>query len=374
MTITCPKCRYQRQATDSAPDWQCPSCGVAYAKVGAAPAPTPAARPQSAHTASTASAELPEGLMVYNDEQARHVRRQERRISPRKFAVLFMGGFALIASLTLVYYKQKWRAEREAEFGQTQAVAPAGEGRQGNFVTTAEELKQDRQLAAEARALLDRGQTAKARTLLEARAGGKDGYFNESRLVLAHMYLDGEGVPVNRERALEILTAAAGRGSTAAANEIGFIYEFATDLPRHMQRALSWYDQTAQRGSCFGQYSIGVIYASADSSPELRDSGFAYANKSTAYAYLKMAAAGYEENARVNRSELHCRDEVSLNLGEGSGSTPATIHRVRSAAYARADLDSLTSALPADEVRKGEEMFDYWHSARKTPLQIRRAE
>jgi len=28
----CPNCRYQRKQTDSAPDWQCPACGVAYAK------------------------------------------------------------------------------------------------------------------------------------------------------------------------------------------------------------------------------------------------------------------------------------------------------------------------------------------------------
>ncbi len=32
-TQACPNCNYQRKETDSAPDWQCPSCGVAYAKV-----------------------------------------------------------------------------------------------------------------------------------------------------------------------------------------------------------------------------------------------------------------------------------------------------------------------------------------------------
>jgi hypothetical protein len=35
--MECPKCRYVRQEKDSiVPDWQCPSCGVAYAKVKAA--------------------------------------------------------------------------------------------------------------------------------------------------------------------------------------------------------------------------------------------------------------------------------------------------------------------------------------------------
>lgn len=31
--MKCPKCAYERQAADVAPDWQCPSCKVAYIKV-----------------------------------------------------------------------------------------------------------------------------------------------------------------------------------------------------------------------------------------------------------------------------------------------------------------------------------------------------
>lgn len=32
MTTLCPKCCHVRQATETAPAWQCPACGVAYAK------------------------------------------------------------------------------------------------------------------------------------------------------------------------------------------------------------------------------------------------------------------------------------------------------------------------------------------------------
>lgn len=35
---TCPKCRYVRKAVEKVPDWQCPNCGIAYAKFKAAPA------------------------------------------------------------------------------------------------------------------------------------------------------------------------------------------------------------------------------------------------------------------------------------------------------------------------------------------------
>jgi glutaredoxin len=31
----CPRCRYERRPGDTAPDWQCPACGVAYVKAEA---------------------------------------------------------------------------------------------------------------------------------------------------------------------------------------------------------------------------------------------------------------------------------------------------------------------------------------------------
>ncbi len=56
MTTVCPKCRAMRPADTQAPAWQCPVCGVAYAKAGLAseprappppppPAPPPPRRP-----------------------------------------------------------------------------------------------------------------------------------------------------------------------------------------------------------------------------------------------------------------------------------------------------------------------------------------
>lgn len=42
---TCPKCRYTRQPSDTAPDYECPKCGVVYAKAFSA-APTRSASAQ----------------------------------------------------------------------------------------------------------------------------------------------------------------------------------------------------------------------------------------------------------------------------------------------------------------------------------------
>ncbi len=44
----CPKCRYERQSTDTAPEWQCPSCGIAYSKAeSASPVAQGDARPSA---------------------------------------------------------------------------------------------------------------------------------------------------------------------------------------------------------------------------------------------------------------------------------------------------------------------------------------
>nr|WP_143710609.1 glutaredoxin domain-containing protein [Janthinobacterium sp. Marseille] len=40
MTRICPKCSYVRKASDEAPEWQCPSCQVAYIKASGEPAAT----------------------------------------------------------------------------------------------------------------------------------------------------------------------------------------------------------------------------------------------------------------------------------------------------------------------------------------------
>lgn len=57
MSETCPKCGHRRAADSAAPHWQCPSCGIAYAKFRAAPPAVGAAaalpRPPPLHRGET---------------------------------------------------------------------------------------------------------------------------------------------------------------------------------------------------------------------------------------------------------------------------------------------------------------------------------
>jgi hypothetical protein len=64
MSETCPKCKYVRTATDQAPEWQCPSCGVAYLKVRV---------PESNATARPARALSPAADQSESDAGARRI-------------------------------------------------------------------------------------------------------------------------------------------------------------------------------------------------------------------------------------------------------------------------------------------------------------
>jgi uncharacterized Tic20 family protein len=69
----CPKCRYKRTATETAPDWQCPKCGIAYAKFEQAQSGTmpgtsaaaPAGRPASVGRAAAPSGGASTGLGMF---------------------------------------------------------------------------------------------------------------------------------------------------------------------------------------------------------------------------------------------------------------------------------------------------------------------
>ena len=81
MPIVCPKCNAVRPSETPAPDWQCPACGVAYAKVGGEP-PLRGEAPRSRYLESAAQSDgipwrklfgvLLAALALYAGYQAAH--------------------------------------------------------------------------------------------------------------------------------------------------------------------------------------------------------------------------------------------------------------------------------------------------------------
>ncbi len=62
---SCPRCRHSRQAHETAPDWQCPACGVAYAKAYAMQAATSSrAAPRIGYAAAAPSLAWSKWLLI----------------------------------------------------------------------------------------------------------------------------------------------------------------------------------------------------------------------------------------------------------------------------------------------------------------------
>jgi hypothetical protein len=94
---TCPKCGYVRKSTDIAPDWQCPSCGIAYAKFRAAPpGPARVRKPEN---------DITSAIGTDQDDE-----RFERKT--RSYWNLLTGGMVVFA-LLIAY--MMWKAGEEPE-------------------------------------------------------------------------------------------------------------------------------------------------------------------------------------------------------------------------------------------------------------------
>ncbi len=88
--MKCPKCGYERRPTDTAPDWQCPACQVAYVKAARAtaaqaPPAAPSAPAAPASPAAPAPAGEPDAL---DDAGAEYYERLDLAASGQRLAIV----------------------------------------------------------------------------------------------------------------------------------------------------------------------------------------------------------------------------------------------------------------------------------------------
>jgi hypothetical protein len=100
----CPKCGYVRKPSDTAPEWQCPNCQIAYAKVGIAPHGHPAnakpgagSGPSVKPDPSPASLSEPDPQAYPEDEDAVEATELQRKIAAGIEIALVIGALGLVA-------------------------------------------------------------------------------------------------------------------------------------------------------------------------------------------------------------------------------------------------------------------------------------
>lgn len=108
--------------------------------------------------------------------------------------------------------------------------------------------------------------------------GIADAYYN-----LGAMYFNGEGVPQDFDRALELFRQGAKRGSGRAAFEIGLMYYSGKGVAVDVQQELNWYRQAARLRIAAADYNLAIMYHNGEGVP---------VDDVRAYAWLLLAKDG----------------------------------------------------------------------------------
>jgi TPR repeat protein len=74
------------------------------------------------------------------------------------------------------------------------------------------------------------------------------------------MYINGQGVPMDTNKAIEWYTKAAKYNNTAAMNNLWNIYSDGTGIPTDNKRAEDWYLKAVNLGSMSARNSLGAFY------------------------------------------------------------------------------------------------------------------
>jgi len=82
----------------------------------------------------------------------------------------------------------------------------------------------------------------------------------DAQVELGTMYRDGDGVPLNYTKAVELYSLAAEQGNAAAQNALGVMYQQGYGVTQNVAKAVELYAQSAAQGFVSAQYNLGAMY------------------------------------------------------------------------------------------------------------------
>lgn len=123
---------------------------------------------------------------------------------------------------------------------------------------------------------------------------------------LADIYLNGaEGVPMNKARAIELLSEAANSGFAEAQNSLGVCYITGNGVPENAAEAVKWFEKAAEQGEEFAMKNLALC---------LRDGNGVAVNKAKATEWFEKAAAKNNIQSKFNLADMYANgDGVLVN-------------------------------------------------------------
>lgn len=280
MTI-CPKCQYKRVASDVAPDWQCPNCGVAYNKVAGPTNPT----------------------NVRDKEQTGHV--AEPGMSGKKVILILF----LVLLAGFGYWKTKQAHSNAAEAPVSARFDAAKKAFEAHDFPAATKEFSALAVAGDAKAqyylgriyALDWSRTGfdgkvtrqpsdREKSITWFKKAAEQGELL-AQIELGDLYRHNRGGGTNPDReAAKWYQMAADQGDANAEYLIGTFYEHGTGVAKDAAQASRWYRAAAEQGHGGGLFGLGMLHA--------RGEGVS-ASPLMAYKLLLLAAARNDRDPSV---------------------------------------------------------------------------
>lgn len=82
----------------------------------------------------------------------------------------------------------------------------------------------------------------------------------EAQYELGLRYQEGDGVPMDKEKAVACFRRAAEQGNAAAQNRMGIAYSTGDGVPTNSVEAVKWYRRAAEQGDVDGEHRLGIMY------------------------------------------------------------------------------------------------------------------
>ena len=77
---------------------------------------------------------------------------------------------------------------------------------------------------------------------------------------IATLYINGEGIERNLEKALYWYQKAAENGDIDAQNNLATLYEDGNGIKKNLEKAFYWYQKAAENGNIEAQYNLALSY------------------------------------------------------------------------------------------------------------------
>jgi TPR repeat protein len=88
---------------------------------------------------------------------------------------------------------------------------------------------------------------------------------------LGELYLFGNGVSFDPQKAYEYFLASANKGDSGGQYDVGNLYMTGIGVPRDVAKAVEWYKESASKGNVDAYVALGNIYANKESHKDLCD-------------------------------------------------------------------------------------------------------